>query len=527
MENLWRRFLEGSLGPGAALTAAIAVLVVSLSLVFLALRPLVAALSRRDVEKVRVGRLKRLTGAMVFTSVSLAAFVFASGILPAGIRRQKLGFSLSELSLIIFSGYAAFEILLTFAADFLPQLRGKAPGSPLFKDILRALVFVGLFFLAVKQAFPGADLGAIVTTSAILSIVLGLALQESLSNIFAGLMLSMDRPYKPGEWIDVDGKEGKVLDSNWRSTRVLTSEDDVIYVPNSTMAKANVLNFTAPTPLHLCKREIGIGYDIPPNKVRNVLTAMMLHVDGVLKEPAPDVFLKDYSDSAILYDMRFWIDDYNRRSRIEAEVMRSVWYHLKRNGISVPFPIRDVYLRREKPERRPEELLSLLRQVDILAPLKDRDLMMLAEDLTSQIFAKGEMVCRQGEAGSTFYIVKSGLVGVIVRGDGGVEAEVARLRPGAYFGEMSLLTGEPRSSTCKALEDCDILCLNRESFSVLLQENPAIAQAMSEIIAARSAETQEKLTKERETMVSRRAQEGEGRSHRILEKIWAVFGFRK
>jgi CRP-like cAMP-binding protein len=207
--------------------------------------------------------------------------------------------------------------------------------------------------------------------------------------------------------------------------------------------------------------------------------------------------------------------------------MRAIWYHLRRNGISVPYPTQDIVIHRKRSEPRPEEMLSLLKKVDILATLKDEDLVMLARDLTSQVFAKGEVICRQGEMGTTFFILKSGLIGVSVRGDGGVESELARLQPGAYFGEMSLLTGEPRSSTCRALEDCDVLCLDRESFSVLLRDNPTIAQAMSEIIAARSAATQEKLAKDRETMVSRRIQEGEGKSRRILEKIWAVFGFQK
>jgi small-conductance mechanosensitive channel len=527
MESPWLRFLAGTLGTGWALLAGLAVLAVSLFLVVLVLRPLVAALSRRDVEKVRVSRVRRLSGALVLAAVAFSVFVFMTAFFPAGIRRQKLGFALSELALIVLSGYCAFEILLTFVMDFLPQARGKPPGSPLFKDILRTFVFVGLFLVAIKQSFPGADLGAIMTTSAILSIVLGLALQESLSNVFAGLMLTVDRPYKPGEWIEVDGTEGKVIDSNWRCTHMNTRSDDVLTIPNSMMAKAKIVNFTSPTTLHLCCREVGIEYDAPPNRVRNVLVNMMLHVDGVLKDPAPDVFVLEYGDSSVVYQLRFWIDDYARRTRIESEVMRAIWYHLKRNGISVPYPTQDIVIHRQRSEPRPEEMLSLLKEVDILATLKDEDLVMLARDLTSQVFAKGEVICRQGEMGTTFFILKSGLIGVSVRGDGGMESEVARLQPGAYFGEMSLLTGEPRSSTCRALEDCDVLCLDRESFSVLLRDNPTIAQAMSEIIAARSAATQEKLAKDRETMVSRRNQEGEGKSRRILEKIWAVFGFQK
>lgn len=92
---------------------------------------------------------------------------------------------------------------------------------------------------------------------------------------------------------------------------------------------------------------------------------------------------------------------------------------------------------------------------------------------------------------------------------------------------MSLLTGEPRSSTCKALEDSELLCLDRESFSVLLQEGPAVAERVSDIIARRTSQAQEKLALERETVVRQRVPADDGRSRKILEKIWAVFGFKR
>src|SRR6185295_8682994 len=122
-------------------------------------------------------------------------------------------------------------------------------------------------------------------------------------------------------------------------------------------------------------------------------------------------------------------------------------------------------------------------------------------------------------------IIKSGLIGVRVKGKDGEEVEVARLKPGSYFGEMSLLTGDARSSTCVAIEDSELLCLDRDTFGVLLQENPPIAQAMSEILAARSKATQESLSKERETRV--RTRDEEGGSKRILEKIWTIFRSKK
>jgi CRP-like cAMP-binding protein len=150
---------------------------------------------------------------------------------------------------------------------------------------------------------------------------------------------------------------------------------------------------------------------------------------------------------------------------------------------------------------------------------------MLAEDLSHHLFGKGEAICKQGDPGSTFYIIKSGLIAVKVKGAEGVEVEVARLKPGSYFGEMSLLTGDARTSTCTALEDSELLCLDRDTFGVLLQENPPIAQTMSEILAARSQATQKHLTQQRETLV-RQGPEESG-SKKILEKIWTIFRARK
>src|SRR5262249_48697416 len=179
--------------------------------------------------------------------------------------------------------------------------------------------------------------------------------------------------YKAGDWVSIEGKEGKVLDSNWRSTRILTRDDDIIYVPNSTMAKGNIVNLTDPTPEHLCTKRIGVEYAAPPNTVRNVLVDVLLHVAGVLATPPPDVFLVDFADSAILYDLRYWITDNDRRVKIEAEIMRSVWYRLKREGIAIPFPIRDVFLHRAKAVERPDEIIALLKRGDILQPLNEEE----------------------------------------------------------------------------------------------------------------------------------------------------------
>jgi small-conductance mechanosensitive channel len=526
MNDLWQPYQEGRCDLWTAIPLGLAASAVARLAGFLILRPLVQSLTSKDIPKILQSRVRRTNFAMSVASLSLGVYVFCHAIWPPDVRPRKIAYEASELLLIFFAGYVLLEVVLGLFGDWLPRLRSQTPMAPIIKDLVRALALVGVAILGTKYAFPEVDIGALMTTSAILSVVVGLALQESLSNVFAGIMLTIDRPFKAGDWVEVDGKEGKVLDANWRSTRILTRDDDIIYVPNSTMAKGNIVNLTDPTPEHLCKRRIGIEYGAPPNKVRNVLVDVMSHVDGVLPTPPPDVYLSEYGDSAIQYELRYWIIEYDRRVKIDAEIMRAVWYRLKREGIIIPFPIRDVYLHRAKPAQRPDEIIELLKKVDILQPLKEEEQTMLAEDLSHHLFGKGEAVCKQGDPGSTFYIIKSGLIGVGVKGADGVEVEVARLKPGSYFGEMSLLTGDARTSTCTALEDSELLCLDRDTFGVLLQENPPIAQTMSEILAARSQATQKRLTQERETMV-RQGHGEEAGSKKILEKIWTIFRSRK
>ncbi len=523
LTELWASYRNGTCGGTAAFLLGASASVVAFLVSFFLLKPLIRGLSRKDVEKVLQARLRRTGFAMTVTSLALGAFVAAHAVWPPEVRVKRVPFEIAEILLILFTGYVFLEILLSFFGDWLPRVRGQTPLAPIIKDLLRAFALVGVALLGVKHVFPDVDIGAIMTTSAILSVVVGLALQESLSNVFAGIMLTIDRPYKAGDWIEIDGKEGKVLDSNWRSTRVLTRDDDIIYVPNSTMAKGNIVNLTDPTPEHLCRKKIGIEYGAPPNKVRNVLINVMSHVDGVLKTPPPDVHIVEYADHAVQYDLRFWIVEYDRRVKIESEIMRSVWYHLKREGIAIPFPIRELHIRREKPAQRPEEVIGLLRKVDFLQALKEEEVSMLAEDLSHHLFGRGEAVCKQGDPGSTFYIIKSGVIAVKVKKDD-TEVEVARLQPGSYFGEMSLLAGDPRSATCVALEDSELLCLDRETFGVLLQENPPVAAAMSDILAARAQATQRRLSEERDTEVRRSPEEG---SKRILEKIWTIFRSKK
>ena len=527
MKELWGHFVSGTGSRGQALAAALAALAGGLLLTTVFVRPFLKILLSRELERDRDALRRRRVNLWVLSAVVFAAWVYFHSVVAPDRRHAHLPHQLAELSLIALLGTVTLEVLLILFGQFVPQLRGRTPVAPILLDLTRVAGVVAFFLLGVKQAFPEADIGTLVTTSAILSIVLGLALQESLSNVFGGIMLTIDRPYKADDWIEVDGKLGKVVEANWRSTQIVTLDDDVMFIPNSTMAKGTIVNLTAPSPVHLCRAKIGIEEDAPPNRVHAVLVRAMLTVPGVLARPEPDVYVLDFGDSCVTYELRYAIDDHARRERIASDVMRAAWYQLRREGISLSTLIREVRIKRGATPPKPQETLELLRTVDILKPLPDEDLLLLAEDLSHETYARGERICVQGESGSSFYLIKSGRVSVVVKGDDGTEAEVACLGPGAHFGEMSLLTGEARSSTCVAAEDCDLFSIDRESFVLLLQRHPGLAQAMSEILAARAQATKERLAKERETLILRKPAGSESGAGRILEKIRTIFRFKR
>jgi small-conductance mechanosensitive channel/CRP-like cAMP-binding protein len=525
--DLWTPFQQGAASRAQAATVALAAFASALALLVLVVRPLLKLLLSGHDERSREPQLRRRLNLLLLGTLALAAWAYLYARTPPGLRYGQLRFQLSELAFLVLAGVGAGEILALFFLAYLPRLRGRAPVAPILQDLTRVVLAAAIFFFALSRTFPTADIGAILTTSAILSIVLGLALQESLSNVFAGIMLTVDRPFKPGDWIGLDGREGKVLDSNWRSTRLLTREDDVIYVPNSTLAKSNIINFSAPTPRKLLCRELQVERGAPPNRVREILVAMMKDVDGVLADPAPDVYVRDYGEASVVHQLRFWVVDYDRRNWIESEVMRGAWYHLRRAGLRLPFPVRDVRVHRVREGVEAEENLRLVRNVDLLRVLPEAQQREIAEGLGRELFARGESVCRQGDAGSTFYIVRSGTIRVTVKGETGSEVEVARLGPGAHFGEMSLLTGEPRSSTCEALVDSELLCLDRPAFEGLLQDNPGVARSLSEALAARSQANKARVAEAEDALVRVAVVEQESAAQRILDRIRTIFRFRK
>lgn len=529
MEELWMSFCGGTTPLVTALLVALAVIVLGFILRNFILGPLLKVFTSLDDEKDRARKRRRMPMGFLAAYLAGALFAFVHGTTPADKRPESMAYnSVLFVALIAFLLFVG-EFVLTIVVDYISLRKRGKPVTVLIKDLLRVVIYAIASVFILKMAFPTADIGAVITASAILSIVIGLALQESLSNIFSGIILQIDKPFKNDDWIKIGNIEGVVVETNWRSTKILTRTDDVVFIPNSSVAKTEIVNYSVPTPRHVCILNIGTSYDAPPNKVRNVLYGCMKSIGGVLKDPAPCVYLIKYNDFSIDYEMRFWIAGFAEKLEIEDSVMRNIWYQFRRNDISIPFPIRDVYLRREKPASGSRETAALLRRLDILGPMSDDDIAMLAAETSTRLYATAEAISLQGEEGHTFHIIQSGKVDIVVEKEG-VKTRVATLGVGAYFGEMSLLTGAPSSASVIAETDTKLLCIDRDSFGEIIERNPRIAEELSRILAVRSEDTRDKVSRGQLDAAERakeREKEGiDSVSRNILSRISSIFRFK-
>ncbi len=431
--------------------------------------------------------------------------------------------------LVLFSlAYGAFKVVEVMIVDLLPGRRAARPAPAIVRDVVAAAVG-GLILVVLLRASFGVDVAALVATSAALSIVIGLALQETLSNLFAGLALMLERPFEPGDWIQMNNLIGRVQEVSWRAVRLkLIRQEDFLVVPNSVVAKSEIVNMSQPHPIHGHAVEVSAPYAEPPGRVRDVLVGAALDVEGVLREPPPKARVARFESSCIVYQVVYYLDDYPRIHDIQGEVLSRCWYAFRFHGIELPFPSADVYWRdavKVAGETRAVEVTRvarLLAGVEFLEALTSEQLERLASESRVVPYPVGGAVVRQGDEGDSLFLVESGRVDVLVRAPGGgVQQTLATLGPGDYFGEMSLLTGAPRSATIRAVEETRLVILHKEALRPLLVADPTVPERLSKTLARRQAERDHAIN--RAVVVD---DEGPGvdRATQLLSRMRRFFG---
>lgn len=363
-----------------------------------------------------------------------------------------------------------------------PLRRDRVPER--FPVILQDAIVIGMLLVVATFVFKE----QLLTTSAVSAVVLGFALQDTLGNAFAGLAIQSERPFNVGHWIRVSDFEGRVLEVTWRATKLRTKEGNFIVVPNNVIAKEAITNYSEPAVASRLEVEVGASYEASPAAVKAALLEAMSQAPCVLKSPAPDVLLAAFDGSSMNYRARFWIADYELHDEARDQVRMAIHYAFARRGIEIPYPIQVEYSRDEKivdPSAVQRERERMLSQVDILATLSDEQRARIAGATAARTYGDGEAIVREGEPGTSMYIVCSGGASVVLEPQ---RHEVAAIAPGGYFGEMSLLTGEPRSATVLARGETMVLELDAELFRRLGEESPQAVEQVGLAAVARRME---------------------------------------
>jgi small-conductance mechanosensitive channel len=428
----------------------------------------------------RRGAISRPLGGLVKWLCGLGlVWGLAASLPPDAAAAGDKALSLASLAVLwMVSRYA-----VDFCFQKLSPARGDGrPTRHILQDLTKFLILAVLIGWGLRDILD-IQLGPLLTSSAILTAVIGLSMQDTIGSLFSGLLLQIEKPFTEGDWIKVGDVEGQVTEVTWRYTKVVTLDANAVLLPNNLVAKERLVNYDRPAS-HL--RQIILvpaPVDVPPVAVKSAILAALRRAEGVLRDPAPAARLQDIQADRILYAAVYYISAFNSRLAVMDAVLSTIWYQFMELGIDVPPPTRRIIAadQAEHLAANPEKLASLA-EVALLAGMTEADLALLMRASTTRTFSPGQTIMAKGETGGTMNIILSGLVAVSLD-----DRELARLGPGQIVGEMALLTGEPRQADVLALKPTQCLVVDREGFRLVLSRHPVVVDRVRTIFETRAA----------------------------------------
>ena len=435
-------------------------------------------------------------------------------------------------------------LVFNFAEATLLQIlswSGKAPVPALLRGVLRvAATALAAFF--VLRFELGWNITPLLASTALVTAVVGFALQGVLGNLLAGMSLNLTGSLAQRDWVAIDDLEGQVEEMNWRETWLVTLENIPVRIPNSQVADARIRHLSRPAEPRRCSVFVDASYDDAPDAVIAALLSAAQGAPDVCRTPEPAAFVLDYKSYGIGYELRIWLDDYPRRNPILGEVRRRIWYQFNRRGIQIPYPVTDQvlndFMRRavapapppaedSGAKRRAEGLLrsefarKVLTGADGKMPISPEELAAWAGRLSSQLYGRDEIVFRQGDAGECCYVVLTGALAGRIRHREGKETAF-EVGPGAVVGEMSLMTGLPRMAEIRAKDSAELLRIPAADFAELIGRHAGLLEQLSLLVSERAQhnrkQVEDLLAADAPAMDQAISRDG------ILRRFWRLLG---
>lgn len=438
-----------------------------------------------------------LIGPTILTAASAALLLPVDPLIRwAGIHLPEDQLKvLEEITETVFALIAAWYVsrIVDVALWTMIERRTGVAAPKLLVAVGRLIILAATAAVVAKVVFNSQLTGVLVSSGAI-GVVIGFALQRMISDFFSGIALSMEAPFQVGDWIEIDGLAGKVVETNWRATHLVTKEETTVIVPNSFIGERRFVNYDRPLQHFRTEIPVSLEYSIPIGDAKRVLLAAVKSTPGVLEKPAPDVLFKSFAEDGIIYRVRFFVRSYKDRDDIMDQVATSVGRHLWQAGFNIPYRKMDVHHAPMPPRDidRRSNRAALLSRVELFRELEAEDLQLISQAMIERRCRVGDDVVQQGQPGNSLFVVVEGLLEARVQNNGSAKT-VGRISAGEFFGEMSLLTGSPRTATVTASSDAVLYELPHHVMQTVLQRRPELVETISQHVAQRRVRNDQAL----------------------------------
>ena len=431
-----------------------------------------------------IGRLlrsqvvRRVDGGLAFLAVAAAA--------QWVVRTARAGGHWDEWAaaiVLLALGYLVMRLVLLLVFEWLLIRRFDLKVPRLARDLVGLVLYL-LLAAAILRAALGLEVGTLLNSAALLTVVVGFALQETLGTLLSGLALTWEQKLVAGSWIEIDGIVGEVQELGWRSLVLRTTLGERVMFSNSQVARTRVRILGEGDLAVAVPVRIGVTHEAAPHAVKEVLGQVAADLPLVLAHPAPRILVHEFADSAVVYECRLWTREPWRAADVTDEFLTRAHAALARADMEIPFPQRNIRMVEAKAgEDRVAMGLEALESCDLFAGLPESALKLLAGTARWQEFAPGEAVVREGDASRALFVIARG--GAVVQRGG---QEIARVGAGEVFGEMAFLSGEPRTATVRADSALAVVEVDSQALGALLFHQNELAVELADRMAVRQQE---------------------------------------
>jgi branched-chain amino acid transport system substrate-binding protein len=404
------------------------------------------------------------------------------------------------------------------------ELRSNRSVPKILQNFLAFLVYLLAFFGIVAYVFDQ-KLTSLLATSGMVAMIIGLAIQVNIANIFSGIAINLEHPFRINDWVKIgDEFSGKVVDITWRTIKIKKRDGSLLSLPNSIASESPIHNYNHPNRFFWNRIEIFVDPKHNPEKIKSILMNAVLSVNGIVKSVDPTIRF-ELNEWAAVFIIFYCMDDYDLKFYYRSQVFEQAWIHLGRSGVRPAVQRQELYLydgpedRSEEDARRP---ITLLNEIDLFTYLDDEMKENLSKRMNLHHFQANDIVFKQGDKGDSLFIIREGVVGVWIKMEDGDAIEVARLGAGSFFGEMALLTGEPRTASIITKTESYLYEITKKDFAPIIECSPQTVQKLSMELTQRTINREVLEDEYRNSQLNK-----EDLNNQFLNRIINFFGVKK